>query len=137
MAIIKWTPLYEPWLDMERAFEGFSAGSAFNPACDLYEQGNALVAEVALAGIDPDKVTISIEDNMLSLEGSLERQTEVDEKNYYRREVKSGGFHRLVSLPTAVNAAETKAAYAKGILKIIMPKKEQLKPQTIKIDIKK
>lgn len=133
MALIKWTPLYEPLVDMERAF---SELSSFSPALDMYEKDNAIIVELALAGISPNDVNIAIEDNVLNIEGSAERKREVDEKNYYRKEVRAGSFHRVVSLPSAVVADQTKAEYDKGILKITMPKKELPKPKPITINIK-
>lgn len=136
MALIKWTPFYEPFLDMERAF-GESTLAAFNPAIDLYEKDNNLIAEVALAGIDPEKVKINIEDSVLDIEGSLEKKSEIDEKNYYRREVRSGSFHRMISLPSAVNSEKTQAEYDKGILKITMPKKDEVHSKPMKVNIKK
>ena len=137
MSLIKWTPLYEPFLDVERAFNDLTSGPSFNPAINLYEKDDALVVEVALAGIDPENVKIRIENNVLSIVGSLEKKSEVDEKNYYRKEVRSGSFHRLISLPTSVHGQDTKAEYDKGMLTITMPKKEELKPKAIDISIKK
>lgn len=136
MSLIKWTPLYEPFLDIERVFNELSMGSAFNPAVDLYEKGNALVIEVALAGIDPKKVHIKVEDNVLSVEGSTERKSEIDEKNYYRKEVRSGSFHRMISLPTSVNGEQAIAEYEKGLLTITLPKKEEQLSKPIDIKIK-
>lgn len=134
MALIKWTPLYEPLLDLERSFDDMRA---FTPAIDLYEKDDTLIAEVALAGIDPKNVQIHIEDNVLNIEGSMEKKTEVDDANYYRKEVRSGSFHRVISLPATVNATGTTAEYDKGILKITMPKKEEAKAKPITINIKK
>ncbi len=134
MALIKWSPLYEPFLDIERAFEDMRS---FAPAVDLYEKGDDLVAEVALAGIDPEKVKLHVEDSVLNIEGSLEKKTEVDEANYYRKEVRSGAFHRVINLPASVQGSLVKAEYEKGILKITMPKKEETKSTPITIEIKK
>jgi HSP20 family protein len=134
MALIKWSPLYEPFLDIERAFDDMRS---FAPAIDLYDKGDDLIAEVALAGINPEHVKLHIEDSVLNIEGSMEKKTEVDETNYYRKEVRSGAFHRVISLPTSVNGPMAKAEYEKGILKITMPKKEEIKATPITIQIKK
>ncbi len=134
MALIKWSPLYEPFLNIEQAFDDMRA---YSPAIDLYEKGDDLIAEVALAGINPEQVRLHIEDTVLNIEGSMEKKTEVDEANYYRKEVRSGAFHRVVSLPTSVNGALAKAEYEKGILRITMPKKEEAKATPITIHIKK
>ncbi|OGY89305.1 MAG: hypothetical protein A3B30_03770 [Candidatus Komeilibacteria bacterium RIFCSPLOWO2_01_FULL_52_15] len=138
MSLIKWTPLYEPFLDMEKAFNEMGMLQAASlPPIDLYEKGDQLIVDVALAGIDPSQVKINIEDNVLNIEGSVEKKSEVDETNYYRKEVRSGSFHRVIALPTAVNGSEAKAEYDKGILRIRMPKKEEVKPKKIDITIKK
>lgn len=137
MSLIKWTTLYEPFLDVERAFNDLALTSNYNPAIDLYEKDDALVVEVALAGIDPENVHVKVENNVLSLEGTTEKRSEVDEKNYYRKEVRSGSFHRVISLPTTVNSEGGQAEYEKGLLRITLPKKEEIKPKAIDITIKK
>jgi HSP20 family protein len=138
MAIIKWTPLYEPFLDIERAFNDLTPSlSSYNPALDMYEKEGVIVIELAAVGIDPDNVHITVEDNTLHIEGSSEKKTEIDENNYYRREVHRGSFHRIISLPSAVNADGARADYEKGILKITLPKKDETKSKQIKISITK
>ena len=77
------------------------------------------------------------ENNVLTIEGKSEQKTEVDEKNYYRKEVRCGSFHRSVALPTAVDASKAKAEYEEGMLKIRIPKDEKELPKSIKVDIKK
>lgn len=137
MSLIKWTPLYEPFFDLERAFDSFGSAQAFAPAVDIYEKDNNLIADVALSGIDPKNVTINIEDNILNIEGHTESKSEIDEKQYYRKEVRSGSFHRVIALPTAVDGSRASADYEKGILTVTMPKKEEAKSKPITINVKK
>jgi len=134
---MQWSPLYAPFLDIEKAFTELSDGSSFNPAIDLYEKGGSLIADAALVGFKPEDIKITIEDNVLSIEGSTEQKKEVDETTYYRREVRSGSFHRLITLPTAVNSDGITAEYQQGILRITMPKKGEHKSKPITIDVKK
>ena len=131
MALIKGTPLYEPILELEKMFTGF----ATTPALDIYEKDDNVVVEVAVAGINPRDIAITIENNILSIEGYSDKRSEVDETNYYRREVRSGSFHRVVNLPTSVAGQNAKAEYDKGILTITLPKKEEAKMQKIAIDV--
>lgn len=136
MAIIKWAPLYEPLYDFERLISDFHK-QAFMPAVDMYEKSGAVVVEVAIAGISPENIKINIDDTILTIEGSSENRTEVDETNYYRKEVRSGSFHRLINLPYTVDANATSAEYEKGMLKITMPKIEESKTKPVQINIKK
>jgi HSP20 family protein len=108
----------------------------FAPALDVYQTKDDVVVEAPLPGLDPDQVSISIENDVLTLEGKFEHKTEVDDKNYYRREVRSGAFHRSVALPTAVSGEKAKATYEKGVLKIVIPKEERAKPRSVKIEVK-
>ncbi|HBT92007.1 MAG: Heat shock protein Hsp20 [Parcubacteria group bacterium GW2011_GWD2_43_10] len=132
MPIVRWAPLMPSFDDFDKFFDG----SGFVLALDVYQTKDTVVVETPLAGIDPNKVNISIENDILTIEGATEHKTEVDEKNYYRKEVRSGAFHRSVALPASVDGQKAKATYAKGVLKIEIPKEERAKPKTVKIEIK-
>ena len=56
-------------------------------------------------------------------------------KNYYRAERYQGSFYRNVELPVNVDTAKIKANYNNGVLKVILPKKEEDKEKEIKIDV--
>ena len=130
MAIIRWGPrwLEEPFEEMDRFFnEGFPFLSSkreisFIPSVDIYEKGENIVVESPLAGVDPADVDISIEDDFLTIKGETKKKTEVDEKDYYRKEVRYGSFFRKVALPVAVDKEKAKAVCENGILKITIPK---------------
>lgn len=140
MAIIKWTPMLDPFEEMDGMLDMWSGGripQAFVPSMDIYQTDKEVVAEVSLPGIDPNNVNVVVENNVLTIEGKSEQKTEVDEKNYYRKEVRCGSFHRSVALPAAVDANKAKAEYEEGMLKIHIPKDEKELPKSIKVDIKK
>ncbi len=140
MAIIKWTPMWDPFEEMNSALDkwpGAGLAQTFVPSMDVYQTDNEVVAEMPLPGIDPENVEVSIENDVLTIEGRSEQKSEVDEKNYYRKEIRSGAFHRSVALPVSVNGDQAKAVYEDGVLKISVPKEERIKPKTVKIDIKK
>jgi HSP20 family protein len=144
MAIIRWKPwwLDEPFEDMERFFkEEFPAMlpqrvGGFVPSVDVYETKDSVIVESPLAGVDPKDVDIFIEDNILTIKGETKKKTEVDEKNYYRKEVRYGNFYRRVSLPAAVAGEKAKAVSENGVLKISIPKLPgEKKEKAIKIKI--
>src|SRR3989339_983838 len=138
MSIIRWTPMLPAVDDIDRWFDdwpGMRGLSNFVPALDVYQTKDEVVVETALAGIDPDKVNISIANDVLTIEGTAEHKSEVDEKNYYRKEIRSGSFHRSVALPAAVDGDRAKATYEKGVLKITIPKAERAKPKTVKVEV--
>ena len=137
MPIIKWRPMFDPFMDMDKFFEDMPMASAgFVPALDVYQDADNVIIETPLPGVDPKDVNISVENDVLTIEGSSEKKSEVDEKNYYRKEIRSGSFHRAVALPAAGNGEGANAEYKDGILKITIPKEERAKPKQIKISAK-
>jgi HSP20 family protein len=130
---MRWSPMW----DMEKFFdEGFSVDAGFVPAIDVRQDKDNVIVETNLPGIDPDKVDISIENDVLTVTGRTEEKKEVKHEDYYRKEIREGSFSRSVILPMAVKAEAAEAEYAKGILKISIPKAEEAKPKKISIKAK-
>lgn len=137
--IIKWEPLLQPFEEIDKFFEGglTPVSKGFIPAVDVYETKDSVVVETPLPGIDPDKVDISIENDVLSIKGETEKKSEVEDKNYYRKELRSGSFYRSVALPSHVVADKASAVSQDGVLKITIPKAPEKKSKTIKVKIDK
>jgi HSP20 family protein len=107
------------------------------PPVDIYEDGDNLVLKAELPGINPDDVEIRVEDNTLYLKGERKFEKEVKEQSYHRVERSYGAFTRTFSLPNSVDADKVSANYKDGVLTLTMPKKEEAKPKTIKINVNK
>ncbi len=137
MPIVRWRPLIQPD-EFGNMFDDIMPTGAQNfiPALDVYQDKNNVIVETPITGVDPAKLEITVENDVLTIEGSSEKKSEVDEKNYYRKEVKYGSFHRAVALPTAVNGDKAEAAYGDGILKVTIPKEERTKKKTITVKVK-
>jgi len=141
--IIKWSPFFEGFEDMDRVFSEMvpavvrrDGSVGFVPAIDMYEDKDNLIVETQLAGIDPDKVSIAIENDILTIKGESEKKSEVEDKNYYRKEIRRGSFHRSIQLPAHVDGDKASAVSESGILKISVPKRDALQSKTIKIEKK-
>ncbi|MDD2354158.1 MAG: Hsp20/alpha crystallin family protein [Patescibacteria group bacterium] len=142
MSLIKWTPFFSDFDDMDKLAESMlptirGNQFGFTPAVDMYEDNDNIIIETQLAGIDPDKVDISIENNVLCIKGESEKKSEVDDKNYYRKEIRRGSFFRSIPLPTKVDGDSASAVNEEGILRISIPKAAEVKPKSIKIQSKK
>lgn len=132
--------MFDSFNGMEKFFDGFpspmrSSGGLI-PAMDVYDAADDVVVETSLPGVDPKHIELNIEDGVLTIKGSSERKTEVDEKNYYRKEIRSGSFMRQVALPNGVKNDDAKASFENGILKVRIPKAALPKPKKISIDVK-
>jgi len=141
MPIIRWTPFFEPFEEMDdwfnKAMPARSGMTNFMPAVDVYQDKDNVIVETQLAGIDPEKVDISIENDVLTIKGESEKKSEVEEKNYYRKEIRRGGFYRSVPLPSHVIGEKAKAEAKNGVLKVTVPKAPEGKPKMIKIKTSK
>lgn len=131
MSLIRWSPFFEPFEAMDKLMEG-----NLIPPINMYDTKDGMVVETSLPGVDPKQVELSIENGVMTIKGTSERKTEVDEKDYFRREIRSGSFMRQVSLPTGVKEEDAKASYDNGILKVTFPKANLPAPKKITIDVK-
>ena len=139
MSLIKWSPFLEPFGDMDKFFEDFRKGSmaTFSPALDVYEKNNNLIVEAQLPGIDGEKVEVSVDNDMLTIQGKSEKRSEVEEKNYFRKEIHTGSFYRCVPLPAHVDGKKANAEFCDGVLKITIPKLKQENVSKVKVNVKK
>lgn len=129
MSLIPWSPFLDTFESLEKGF------GHFIPAVDVYEEAENVVVEATLAGIRPEDVGINVHDDVLSIEGKRETSSEIDEKNYYRKEVRSGSFSRSLVLPASVRADKAEANFENGLLKIVLPKEIESKSKNIKINV--
>ncbi|OGL98087.1 hypothetical protein A2332_03065 [Candidatus Uhrbacteria bacterium RIFOXYB2_FULL_41_18] len=130
----------DPFEDFEKFFQGFSQRTmrsleGFIPSADIYQTADAVVIEIPLAGVDPDQVEISIQEDILHVKGTMKKKTEVEDRNYVHREIRRGSFQRTIPLPTHVQGEKAHAISEDGLLKISVPKAEQTKEKKIKVKI--
>ena len=117
--------------------EGEVSTRTWAPPVDIYENGDNLVLKAELPGLSPEDVEIRVENNTLYLKGERNFEKEVKEQNYHRVERSYGTFTRTFSLPNSVDADKVAANFKDGVLTLTMPKKEEAKPKTIKINVSK
>ncbi len=93
------------------------------PTIDVYETENEVVARYDIPGLEKkDDVNIDIDQNILSVSGTINRTNEVNEENMHRQERFVGRFQRSITLPAHVSSEGVQATYKNGVLEIRMPK---------------
>jgi HSP20 family protein len=104
-----------------------------------FTEDGTLVVRVELAGIDPDKdVEVSIEDDVLHIGAERRQEERTEERNYVRRELRYGSFHRDLPLPKGTSETDVKASYKDGILEVRVPAPtEAPAPSSVKVPISK
>lgn len=102
-------------------------------AADVYSRDKSVVVKVNLAGVDPDKIDISVTADSVKVSGSAEEEEVVDGDDYFIKEIRRGSFERIIKLPVRVEMDKAEAEYKKGILKITIPKREESMVNRIKV----
>ncbi|NLA26124.1 MAG: Hsp20/alpha crystallin family protein [Firmicutes bacterium] len=108
-----------------REMERFFGSTLFReePRIDIYEKENEVIASCEMPGLkSKDDLTIEINENILSLSGTIKQEHEIREENVHRQERYWGSFRRSINLPAPVLAEKSRASYRNGILEITMPK---------------
>ena len=103
------------------------------PALDVWETEEEVVYAFDLPGVDEEKISIEVEDSMLTISAERERSHEVSNERFHRFERRYGSFSRTIGLPQGVDESAIKADYAGGVLEVRVPKPEEVKPRRIQV----
>jgi HSP20 family protein len=112
---------------------GNGQSSNWLPAVDVWETDNEVVLSFDLPGIPEDKITVELDDNVLTVSGERERTQEHTSERFYRFERRFGTFSRTIALPQGIDQQQIKADYHDGVLEVRVAKPEQSKPRRIQI----
>jgi HSP20 family protein len=117
--------------DMPRSDKGLTSPT-WIPPVDAWEDQENFYLVVDLPGVEKEQVNIKIENDELTISG--ERKEE-EQPKFLRNERPLGKFVRSFSLESPIDREKVKATYKMGVLKVTLPKKEELKPKTIEIEV--
>ncbi len=129
--------------EIDRVFDSFFRPSStegkesavWSPRVDLSETEDAYLIHLDVPGMKKEDIEINFQDGTLTISGerrSHEAQ-EDEQRNYMRVERSFGHFYRSFTLPNTVNADDIQADYQEGVLKVRVPKAEEIKPRRIEI----
>ncbi|MFQ6022985.1 MAG: Hsp20/alpha crystallin family protein [Acidiferrobacterales bacterium] len=131
--------------DFDDIFEGFfrplrtfepAVGRDVVPAVDVNEDENQYVIRAELPGVKKDDIEVTLEDGVLTISGETKSETEEKKgERVIRQERRYGKYARRLRLGTQVDEARTKASYKDGVLELVLPKAEAVKPKRIAVDV--
>lgn len=145
MAIVKWDPFSKlPSLQdrinsiFEEAFpasanDGIPSMCDWRPLVDTYEEGETIVINAELPGVNKENISIDVKDNTISISGHRVLDENICDKKFFRRERCHGRFHRAFTLPETADPERIEASFKNGLLKIVIRRAEDT--QTKKIEI--
>ncbi len=100
---------------------------------DVRATKDALLVEASLPGVKPEDVDITVENGTLTIRAEDSSERNEDQGGWMVREISRGSLMRTVTLPTGLEADKADATFENGVLKLRIPKAEQVKPRQIRI----
>lgn len=104
------------------------------PPTDVSEDANSIRISMELAGVNPDDVRISLENNVLTVRGEKQQEEEESDDRVHRIERIYGMFQRTFVLPNTVDPERIEARYENGVLTVSIPKTERARPREIPVN---
>ena len=151
MDLIRWgNGLVDPFIEFEslqdeinRLFDGMRVPETrglfdrtFSPAVDVLEHSDAFEVVCDLPGVELKDIETSVTANVLTIKGERKEAGGPAEKDTYRNDRRLGVFQRTLQLPLPVNTGQVEAVLKDGVLRIKLPKQEELKPRQITVKAK-
>jgi len=113
--------------------EHFSSDAEGQLTIDVYQTDNDIVIKSTIAGVKPEDLDVSINNDMVTIKGERKNEEVVNAENYYYQECYWGHFSRSVVLPVDIIADKAEAALKNGILTIRLPKADTTKIKRIQV----
>jgi HSP20 family protein len=140
MSLVRWDP-FADLMDVQRTFDRFFDGGMGRPltlnrgdggslwSTDIYQTDEQVVVKMALPGVKPEDVHISLVGRTLTVAGESKADEEPKGRSYLQREHRYGRFSRTLSLPVPVDSDKADAVFEHGILTLTLPKAESVRPK--------
>ena len=100
---------------------------------DVYQDKDNIIIKSTIAGVKPEDIDISINNDLITIKGKREMEETVKDEDYFYQECYWGSFSRSIILPVEVKADQAQAELKNGILTIVLPKVKPSKAVSIKV----
>ena len=102
-------------------------------AVDVFQTNKDIIIKSTIAGVKPEDLNVTINNDMLTIKGTRKQETEVDEDDFFLKECYWGSFSRSIILPCDVKQEKINAAIKDGVLTVKLPKLGKTSAKVIKI----
>lgn len=121
----------EPNRDFSRLEEGL--GEEGQLSVDVYQDRENVIIKSTIAGVEPEDIDISFDNDMITIRGQRHQDNRVREDDYFYQECYWGSFSRSIILPVEVDSDKIQATIKNGVLTITLPKIKTAKGASIKV----
>jgi HSP20 family protein len=126
---------------MDRLFEdsfirpnGWNNGQQLAVPVDLWETKDAYHLRADLPGLAAEDIEINATADTFAITGEMKPTTDVTNEGWLRQERRYGKFARSFTLPMQIDPNKVEAKFLNGVLELALPKAENVKPRSIKIN---
>ncbi|CCM75360.1 Hsp20/alpha crystallin family protein [Rhizobium mesoamericanum] len=147
-----WSPFDTLRTEIDRLFDDFgpssrhplsvlgrtpagAGGWMVSPAVDVVEKDDAFEITAEVPGLDEKDIEVKLANRLLTIRGEKSEEKEEKDKSYHVSERRYGSFQRSFQLPEYVDTEKVNASFAKGVLKVTLPKTPDSKKRDRKIEI--
>ncbi len=120
---------------LSRIFKEEVPRGVWSPPVDIIEKVDEVVLKIDLPEIDQNEIDIKVEENTLIIQGERKFLKDATGGNYIQIERPYGNFQRTFTIPKIIDQEGIKASYKDGVLRIVLPKRAELTPKQITIDV--
>ncbi len=136
---------YEPWSLLNRlqkelesahddsSGEGSISTAEWAPAVDIKEEDSRFVLFADIPGVKPEDIDVHMEAGVLTVKGEKESESKSEKEGFKRVERSFGSFYRRFNLPDSADGEAISANCKNGVLEIVIPKREAVKPKKINV----
>lgn len=110
--------------------------TALSPRINISGNGKSFELTAEMPGLDKKDIQLSHKDRVLTIKGQQAQDREEKEQKYYRMERRLGTFQRSFRMPENVDLDKVKASYDKGVLKVSLPRIEEVEAKPKRIEVK-
>lgn len=145
MVYVKWEPFRDLMAMQDRMTRLFDETlsriwkedmprGVWSPPVDILEKGNEVILKIDLPEMNQNEIDIKVEENTLIIQGERKFVKETSDTNYLQIERPYGTFRRTVAFPREIDQEKVKAAYKDGVLRVVLPRREEIQPKKILLE---
>ncbi|NNC94637.1 MAG: Hsp20/alpha crystallin family protein [Chitinophagales bacterium] len=131
----KFNSLFDEFFNTGDYPTAFGGNIMKTPAVNVIETNDSYKIQVSAPGFKKENLNIQVEENLLTISGELKTENKEEGEKYTRKEFSSSSFSRSFTVPETVIAEKIEGKYEDGILNIVLPKLEEVKGISKKIEI--
>jgi len=113
---------------------GGKALGTWTPSADITEDEKEYLIRMDIPGMEKDDIKVNFQDGRVTITGERKAEEKEEKKDHIRQERYYGSFYRSFTLPEKVKEENIQASFKNGVLKLVIPKAEVVKPKSIKVN---